>query len=295
MLLSKNSRTPIGYRLLGLMCAPIGFIATFTANRVRALRLRLRPAVQEEPLTPEHAEQVRQAFFSGTFAIMGHVAKADGLIQKSEIARANSVMERMGLEPERRASAIELFKKGKQSDFDLDRQAKRFRDGCASSTDLYRVFLETQIEIALADGDMSPDEEGILLHVAKVLGISKAEYRQVEVLVRISLGLGDNHNSRYRSGSSRPQSAQSEPARARQSSPQNRGTKTGLHAACSVLGVQHDDPRATVKAAYRKLMNQYHPDKLESRGLPEETVRLSTYKVQEIQKAYEQIKLKKCW
>jgi len=277
------------------MCAPIGFIATFTANRVRALRLRLRPAAQEEPLTPEEAEQVRQSFFSATFAIMGHVAKSDGLIQKSEIASANSIMERMGLEARRRSSAIELFNKGKQSDFDLDRQAKRFRDGCANSTDLYRVFLETQIEIALADGDMAPDEEAILLHVARVLGISKAEFRQVEVLVRISLGLGDNHNSRYRSESSRPEPARPEPSRTQQPSRQNQSTKRGLHVACSVLGVQHNDSRATVKAAYRKLMNQYHPDKLISKGLPEETVRLSTHKVQEIQKAYEQIKLKKCW
>jgi len=112
---------------------------------------------------------------------------------------------------------------------------------------------------------MASKEEAILVHVAKVLGYSKADYRQLEVLVRVSLGLGDNHNNRYRSVSP------------------------------GVLGVKHDDQRATVKAAYRKLMNQHHPDKLESKGLPEEMLRLSTHKVQEIQKAYNQIKLVNGW
>lgn len=285
MLLSKNSRTPIGNRLFGLMCAAIAFIATFTVDRIKALRRRLAPEVQDAVLTPEQAEQVRQSFFSATFSIMGHVAKADGAIRKSQIAAADSVMERMGLSAQRRAHAIELFNKGKQSDFELDRQVKRFRDGCADSADMYRVFLETQIEIALADGNMASKEEAILVHVAKVLGYSKADYRQLEVLVRVSLGLGDNHNNRYRSVS--PQS--------QQRSSTSKVKRIGLQDACGVLGVKHDDQRATVKAAYRKLMNQHHPDKLESKGLPEEMLRLSTHKVQEIQKAYNQIKLVNGW
>lgn len=287
MLVSKNSRSPIGFRLFGLVCAAIGSVATFFVERVRSLRRGLKPTAQTAALTPEQTERTRQAFFSSTFTIMGHVAKADGPIRKSQIAVANSVMERMGLEADRRASAIELFNKGKQSDFELDRQVKRFRDGCANSTNLYRVFLETQIEIALADGEMAQKEEDILLHVARVLGISKASYRQLEVLVRISLGLGDNHNSRYRATSSR--------TKRRSSASSSNSASMGLHNACAVLGVNHDDHRATVKAAYRKLMNQYHPDKLEYKGLPEEMLGLSTDKAKEIQKAYQQIKLAKCW
>jgi len=256
MLLSKNGRTPIGYRLFGLMCAAIGFIATYIVDRISALRRKLTPAVQETVLTPEQAEQVRQAFFTATFSIMGHVAKADGPIRKSQIEAADSVMERMGLAAERRARAIDLFNKGKQSDF-----------------------------VALADGNMASKEEAILVHVAKVLGFSKPAYRQLEVLVRVSLGLGDNHNDRYRSESPRPQ----------QRSKTNRSKRIGLRDACGVLGVKHDDQMATVKAAYRKLMNQHHPDKLESKGLPEEMLRLSTHKAQEIQKAYNQIKLVNGW
>ena len=37
-------------------------------------------------------------------------------------------------------------------------------------------------------------------------------------------------------------------------------------------------------------MNQHHPDKLVSRGLPEEMIKLANEKTQEIKAAYEQIK-----
>lgn len=276
----------IGHWLFGLMCAAIGRTATCAVNRARALRQSVKPTVQKQALTPEQAKQARRSLFTSTFLIMGHVAKADGPIQKPQIALARSVMERMGLDAQRRGSAIELYNKGKQSEFDLDRQVKRFRDGCASSTSMYRVFLEMQIEAALANGNMAPKGEAILLHVAKVLGFSETSYRQLEVLVRVNLGLGDNHNSRYRSESSQSQQR----LRSKKQS-----VKTAMRDACGVLGVQHDDHRAIVKAAYRKLMNQYHPDKLESKGLPEEILKRSTDKAKEIQKAYEQIKLVKCW
>ncbi|MBD3669355.1 MAG: DnaJ domain-containing protein [Gammaproteobacteria bacterium] len=44
-----------------------------------------------------------------------------------------------------------------------------------------------------------------------------------------------------------------------------------------------------VKKAYRRQMNQHHPDKLVSRGMPEEMVNLATEKTQEIKAAYELI------
>ena len=44
-----------------------------------------------------------------------------------------------------------------------------------------------------------------------------------------------------------------------------------------------------VKKAYRRLMNQHHPDKLVAKGMPEEMMKLATEKTQEIKLAYELI------
>jgi len=68
-----------------------------------------------------------------------------------------------------------------------------------------------------------------------------------------------------------------------------------LRGAYTALGVDPSDDKATVKRAYRRLMSQHHPDKLVSKGLPEEMIKLATDKTQHIQKAYEKIKESKGW
>jgi DnaJ like chaperone protein len=60
--------------------------------------------------------------------------------------------------------------------------------------------------------------------------------------------------------------------------------------AYDVLGIDRTASDAEVKKAYRRLMNQHHPDKLIAKGLPEEMIRIATEKTQQIKQAYEQIK-----
>jgi len=55
------------------------------------------------------------------------------------------------------------------------------------------------------------------------------------------------------------------------------------------LGVSNKDTTPHIKKAYRQLMSQHHPDKLVSKGLPDEMIRMATEKTQRIQKAYEMI------
>ena len=283
MFLGKLLGASVGYYLFNFPGAVVGLICGYLYDRRRLINAQNH--VLEQSLSPEKTERVRQSFFSATFSVMGHVAKSDGAVKPAQIAQAEHIMEQMRLDAQLRASAIGLFNTGKHSDFDLDKQVKRFRDECASSTSLYRVFLEIQIQVALADGAMAREEEAILLHVAKVLGFSESLFRQLELLVRVSLGLGDNHNHRY---------GQYQRAGGKQHSTQTPSNQSSL-AAYQILGVSEDDNAATVKRAYRKLMNQHHPDKLVSKGLPEEMLRVATDKTQEIQKAYEQIKQAKGW
>ncbi len=42
-------------------------------------------------------ERTQMAFFTATFSVMGHIAKADGRVSANEIRVANSVMEQMQL------------------------------------------------------------------------------------------------------------------------------------------------------------------------------------------------------
>jgi DnaJ like chaperone protein len=57
-----------------------------------------------------------------------------------------------------------------------------------------------------------------------------------------------------------------------------------------VLGVNRDDPEEQIKRQYRKLVKEYHPDRILSKGLPEEFIQIAQDKFREIQEAYEGIK-----
>ncbi|MDH5649967.1 MAG: DnaJ domain-containing protein, partial [Gammaproteobacteria bacterium] len=71
--------------------------------------------------------------------------------------------------------------------------------------------------------------------------------------------------------------------------PSGAPSHSNLVHAYTLLGIKENATDAEVKTAYRKLMSQHHPDKLVSRGLPEEMMKLATEKTQEIKAAYEAI------
>jgi DnaJ like chaperone protein len=56
-----------------------------------------------------------------------------------------------------------------------------------------------------------------------------------------------------------------------------------------VLGVPHDAANADIKAAYRKLVRDNHPDRLMAKGMPKEFVDIATDKLAAINSAYERV------
>jgi DnaJ like chaperone protein len=62
------------------------------------------------------------------------------------------------------------------------------------------------------------------------------------------------------------------------------------HKAYDVLGCSPQDTDEAVKRCYRQRVQEYHPDKIAAKGLPEEFTRFAQDKFREIQEAWEQIK-----
>ncbi|MGL6027549.1 MAG: DnaJ domain-containing protein, partial [Vibrio sp.] len=60
--------------------------------------------------------------------------------------------------------------------------------------------------------------------------------------------------------------------------------------AYELLGVTDSSSAQEIKRAYRKLMNEHHPDKLMAKGLPPEMMNMAKEKSQQIQSAYELIR-----
>jgi DnaJ like chaperone protein len=218
-----------------------------------------------EPQGLGDKERVQSAFFAATFSVMGYVAKADGRVSEIEIRMANQIMSQMMLGEEQREIAKNLFNEGKQSGFDIDGVLDQFKVECHRRFHLLQMFLEIQIAMLLADGVVHEKERKTIYYVGSHLGISRDVIDQLIMMVQ-----GQQY---YSEGST-----------------QKHTTQSDLKNAYAVLGVNANASDDEIKKAYRRLMNQHHPDKLVSKGLPEEMIKIATEKTQEIRKAYERIK-----
>ena len=70
-------------------------------------------------------------------------------------------------------------------------------------------------------------------------------------------------------------------------------TQQSIDDAYRILGVNKNNDDKDIKKAYRKLMSEYHPDKLVSKGLPKQALEIAKSKTQDIQAAYELVKEKR--
>lgn len=240
-----------GYLAAGLIGAIVGFIVGHFFDKGLAAARSIG--------SPEHNAAVERAFFNTVFTVMGHLAKADGRISEEEIDGAEQMMTALGLTPEHRREAIELFKRGAAPDFQLEPQISEFIQQCATRPELKNLLLEYLLNIALADGVLHDAEREVLERIAGYLGIDARQFAQLLDM------LSAQRRFQQRDVESAPDA---------------------LAAAYRALGVAPEASDAEVKTAFRRLMSQHHPDKLIAQGVPDDMIKLATAKAQEIQAAY---------
>ncbi len=254
-----------------MMGGPLGAVlGTALGHRFDA---GLDSVVFEEALQPGERERIQTAFFTATFSVLGHIAKADGRVSERQIGLARTLMDEMDLTPAMRRTAVRLFNEGKAPGFHLDEVLAQFRRECSRRQTLLQMFLEIQLQGAYVDGRMDPAEQRLLRRMAGQLGFPEQAFLKLERMVWAQqqfAGAGADEQWRQR--------------------PPSKPTGPSLEDAYAVLHVPPKAGDAEVKKAYRRLLSQHHPDKLVSKGLPEEMMRLATRKTHEIKQAYEAVK-----
>jgi len=226
-------------------------------------RSRGQPA---NPFNGDDRRGVMQTvFFQATFRVMGKLAKADGRVSEHEIELARLVMNRMGLDEKKRIEAMRLFNEGKSPEYDIVPVLEELREVIGRRQTLGQIFLEIQLQTAYADGGLSASEQRVIQLICKALGFNKWQFELIHQRIKAQAQFSQSSHAPRQSGPS-------------------------IEQAYKVLGVEAGAPDAELKKAYRRLMNQNHPDKLVARGLPEEMTGVAKEKTQEIQQAYEMIK-----
>lgn len=242
-----------GFYFYGFSGALLGLLLGSFLDRIRVYG---RGAIN--PLQNALREGV---FLETLFISMGKLAKADGVVSQDEIDHVEQFMQKLGMTAPHRLQAIVWFKQGVAPVCDIRVVCQRFMTVCGNTRNLKQVLLVYLMVMALADGEFHPAEEALLMEVAGYLGYDQVAFRQILEMVLNQSRFGDK----------------------------KMGTAGALENAYKALGVTHDNTDAEIKRAYRKLMSQYHPDKLMGQGMPADMITMATEQTKEIQLAYELI------
>jgi DnaJ like chaperone protein len=215
--------------------------------------------------------QTQASFLDVTFAVMGALSKADGVVTRDEILAAERVFAMLRLSDRQREQAKQAFNRGKAPDFDLEIEVDRLRGAIGFGRGpLLRLFLQLQCMAVAADGHIHAAEHAMLVRIARRLGLTERDVAQLEALLRASAA--------GTAGSAGSGGARSAPSRAR------------LDDADTALGLSKNASDADIKRAYRRLVSENHPDKLVTRGLPDSVRQVAEERIREINVAYDLIK-----
>lgn len=235
-------------------------------------------------------------FFHALFACLGHIAKADGAVTQSEINVALKLMDDMQLNENDRREAQQAFREGKDPQFPLEHILKDLKDDLHGQRIILQAFLEMLIEASFADGQLSVSEVEVLDKVAIGLGFGHKDLdrliRKFEAELRFRQRQDAFSQARDEARSRAQEQANAWRDKAQQQytrAPQY-SDKQRLTDAYRILNVAPTADEKTLKRAYKKAMNEHHPDKLIAKGLPKQAMELAKVKAQDIQAAYELIK-----
>ena len=198
-------------------------------------------------------KQTAQTFQVAFFGCLAKMARADGAVSQAEINTVEQIMARFGYTGPMRDAAINIFRKAKDDPHTAADYINQLAGVVQFNHQIAMTFIAALHAVASADGVIHPNEREILL--------------QAERAFRLPPGTIDAMLGGLR------------------------GNKpNALANAYKVLEVSAEASDAEIKKVYRQKCVEYHPDKLASKGLPEEFMTYAHDQLAKVNEAYDLIK-----
>ncbi|HQH28314.1 MAG TPA: co-chaperone DjlA [Oligoflexia bacterium] len=250
--------------LVGLFVGHVvDYAATMRFARWRARRFYLAEA----------RKNFDNTYLTSLFHMFGQICGADGVISKEEIGAVERVMtEMLQLKRKARLQAITSFKKARTSAVPFQTSAVKYFELYQAHPEMLESTVQMFLNVACADGPLNEAEEQFINTAASIFGIAPGRYQQMKTPYSRSSGSSANgsaHSSAGTNGVPRPGS---------------------LTEAYALLGCDKNAAVSDIKKNYRKLVMEYHPDTIVSKGLPEDFIKFANHKFASIQAAYEQVR-----
>lgn len=254
----------IGFYLEDIPGGIFGVILGFLLDK--SIAVLKQPAYTK--ISPAELARLQREFFIASFAVMGHVAATNQHSVADENEALDKVIARLNLPPDVHHEAEELYNEGKSEGFELNRVLLPFYNACRHQRHLLELFLEIQLLAAFKDGEIHPEQNQLLLNIAKMLELSRADYDRILSTIR-----AEDHFLREKAAG-----------------PSSNDSIVSDGDAYAILYLPPTASNEEIKTAYRRLISMHHPDKLVAKGLPEEMLKLAEDKTREIRLAYERIR-----
>ena len=233
-------------------------------------------------LTEKRTQSNPTLYLTIAFEVLGHLSKAKGVVTQDDINLARQFMDRLQLDTTSRQLAQQSFNRGKASDYPLRSRLRELFFQYRFRRNVLNIFCEQLIQAALVDGNLDEKESQILFIVADEFHIPRQQ-----MVIYIQMMMGSFH---FRQGYYDNQQNNQYNQSNHNGGYQSNSRQTDLQNAYKILGIDSSTDIPEIKRAYRKLMNEHHPDKLVSKGLPKEMLEAAKKRAQEIQAAYDLIK-----
>lgn len=191
----------------------------------------------------------RVAFSVAMIALSAKMAKADGIVTTDEVSAFHQIFE---IPEAERANVARLYNLAKQDIAGYPIYAERLAALCGSgeaNCAILEDILDGLFHIAKADGIVHEKELAFLSHIAEIFRVDAAHFERILA----------------------------------------RHVRREGFDPYAVLGVDADADLGTVKAHYRALVAENHPDRLIARGVPPEFVRIANDRMAALNAAMEAI------
>ena len=202
-------------------------------------------------------------------SLLAKVAKSDGRVSELEARLITQVLDDLS----QKVSGVsgvreylkEVYNSQKENVDNAYETARNYKRAFNLNYDTCVARLTFFLNLAYIDGEFNKSEQDIIRNIAYGFGIDK------ETLDEIIYKFDSFYGSRF--GADHDEISQENDA-------------------FDVLGLSKNASLDEVKARYKELVRQYHPDILMGRGESKEVIERSTKKLQEINEAYGQLKEK---
>jgi len=183
------------------------------------------------------------------FGCLAKMAKSDGQITQNEIRAVEQVIQGLGYTPQMRQAAIAIFREAKDDAHTAEDYISQLASVVQFNHQIAMTFLVALHSVAQADGFIHPNERELLIQAERAFRLPPGS---VDALLGTSKA-------------------------------------SAVEEAYTVLEVSPDMSDLEIKKAYREKCIQFHPDKLASKGLPEEFMKYANEQLAKVNAAYDVI------